>query len=297
MPLPSWLLPLIMGGGSLLSGLFGNRAASNAADKDRDLQREIFEWQKEQAARAAAQSEQFGWWDRWRSTWDTLVEASYHQDTSMKGGSEGSATPFIKDSYAGIEDAAKGIIENRLRQGSPLPPGFAQQGIKGINQGFDQVNQAISSVLAQKGLASSPAGAAGIRQYEGARASDIGNFLANMPLQERALQNEDLEIARAFLDAFGKGMHTVSSQWSETNTSGGSRSYTKYIPTDPNNVGVPGGAPPKVPNVPGPGGTPPPEDGVGGHSNYVWHPGMRNPPPGSINDLLAYLFGQGSVRA
>jgi hypothetical protein len=53
-----------------------------------------------------------------------------------------------------------------------------------------------------------------------ARAGDLADMRGNLPLLERQMQNEDVNLAASLQNMFGKGQDTTSSQWSSGQSSG-----------------------------------------------------------------------------
>lgn len=277
-----WILPAIFGGTQLLSNLFGNRQQNRQNQAELQLQRDIFDWNRMFQERQFQAGQEGNWWDRWRSTFGQRTETGYHQDTDTEGTSTSTTTPFVRSGYRGLEGSLQNVLDTRL-QSDPLPAGYAEGGVRDINKTFDSVNGAVMAALASKGLAASPAGANAVRNYEGARGSEISRFLTGLPLVSRELQNQDIGIVAQILQSLGLGSETISNFESHSNTSGGSNTVTQYLPTDSTQFGIPMGfLPGQEGNVSGGPATNPRTELEGSARASS---GTRN--------LLAFLYGQG----
>lgn len=120
-----------------------------------------------------------------------------------------STFPFITDQYKGIEGLLRARVMDRLLQGSSLPVGYEEQGIADINKTYDATNRGVSNQLLNMGLMDSKGPTATALSTVGAaRAGDIGRFRTQLPLQERQMANEDMNLSAQIMDLFGKGQRT-----------------------------------------------------------------------------------------
>jgi hypothetical protein len=80
------------------------------------------------------------------------------------------------------------------------------------------------------------------------RTNQIANMRTQIPLQNRQMQNEDLQMAQGLADMFGKGQHTASSGTSTTRSNNQMTGpapiipYEAFMPAGPNMPGPQGGA-------------------------------------------------------
>lgn len=133
-----------------------------------------------------------------------------------------SITPFILPEYKGLMDQLRGQMETRL-QGSGLPEGYEDYGLRQINDTYRGGEQAVTNQLIGRGLLGSPAEATAFaQQFALPRMGEMSNFRAGLPLQERQFKNEDWGMLMSLLDSFGKGQNEKgSSSTTSTSSSGG----------------------------------------------------------------------------
>jgi hypothetical protein len=169
-------------------------------------------------------------------TYDQTTDST-HSGTSSTTGDYGSTTtslqdvlPFLTNGSGGLGELMRGTIENRLKSGSGLPAGYEQQGIRAVNDSMAGVNTSIQDKLSSAGILGGPGEAALTAIAENARGGKIADFRSSLPLVQRQLQNEDLNLASMLTNMFGKGTRTQGTsttrgyQNSLTNTSGSNRS-------------------------------------------------------------------------
>jgi len=99
----------------------------------------------------------------------------------------------------GFNDVLMNTIRQRLASPSALPSGYQTSGVKDINRAFDLVGQNTNANLTSRGLSTSPVAGAVASGNEMARAGQIGQFNANLPIVERDLRNQDLGMGQALL--------------------------------------------------------------------------------------------------
>lgn len=101
----------------------------------------------------------------------------------------------------------------RLRNRGGLPAGYEAQGVQGINQTFDVIQQGLKNKLVGSGQivagAPNPAQALAVGNLEGQRGANIGQFIGNLPNVARDMENQDLAQVLAIL-GLGRGSSTTS---------------------------------------------------------------------------------------
>lgn len=117
--------------------------------------------------------------------------------------------PVTPEAYQGLEGTLINQIMKRLSGGSSLPSGYEAGQIGGINRTYDLANQSLGNQLTARGLGQSPIAGAGAAQMQQSRAGDIVRMQQGLPLLERQLGNEDLDLARQVLGA-ARGVQTTS---------------------------------------------------------------------------------------
>jgi hypothetical protein len=138
--------------------------------------------------------------------------------------------PEVLPEYKKLEGMWKSILEGRLARPQALPPGTVERQVAGINQAYSGADAAARNAAARRGL-SGEAALALQEPLQGDRAGKIADLIASVPLKERELQNEDIQLASAIAQAFGLGQRTTGST---TSTTTGRNSQTT---TSPANIG------------------------------------------------------------
>jgi len=136
-------------------------------------------------------------------------------------------SPFFTPEFQNLGTMLRERAENRLRAGSALPPGFEASGIRGINESNAGGQQAVINRLVAMGLSGSPGPAAqALTGFETKRAGQLADFRTNLPLLERQMSNEDMQLIQGILQAMGVGTRqkgtTTTTGTSQTNSHGGS---------------------------------------------------------------------------
>jgi hypothetical protein len=211
MPLP--LLPILAGGASLLSGLFGNRAKNNQAKEQANLYNNWLKQYMGTGQNLMAQAQAGGW-----NPFGPQTSTS-QSTTSSSGGGHQSTTPTITGNYQGIDALMRNIMTGRLGSPSSLPAGYASNRTRAINQSYEGADQAARNMAASRGLSGEQAYAVASPSNR-ARAGDIADMRGEIPLLERQMQNEDVQLAANLQKMFGTGQDTTSSQWSSGQSSG-----------------------------------------------------------------------------
>lgn len=208
-----FLFPAIMGGASLLSGLFGNRAKQNQANEQANLYNNWLKQYMGTGQNLMAQAQAGGW-----NPFGPQTSTS-QSTTSSSGGGRSSMTPTITGDYQGIDALMRNIMTGRLGSPSSLPAGYASNRTRAINQSYEGADQAARNMAASRGLSGEQAYAVASPSNR-ARAGDIADMRGEIPLLERQMQNEDVQLAANLQKMFGTGQDTTSSQWSSGQSNG-----------------------------------------------------------------------------
>lgn len=126
--------------------------------------------------------------------------------------------PTIAPGYSPMAQQINDMVMNRLKTGTDLS-GYTGTGLSNINRAFSLASQGSDNDLAARGLSTSPiAGAVGANRNL-ARAATSAQFTNSIPLLQRDLQSQDLDLGSRILSAFGRGQTNTSSGTSTgTNT-------------------------------------------------------------------------------
>lgn len=171
-------------------------------------------------------------------------------DIAASKSSSSSTTPNESPAAASIQNLVNQQIMNRL-QGSPtgLPPGYQASGIQGINQAFTGANTNENAALTARGLSASPVAATVTNQSNMARAGQIGNFNASLPIVAQQLQNQNLQLAQGIIQpqtgVTSSGTQTAGG--GAAGAAGGLAGYLGYL----QGKGAFGTQQPGYPNAPG----------------------------------------------
>ena len=112
--------------------------------------------------------------------------------------------PYITPEFAPLVGQVRGTLERRTAgPGATLPAGYVETGIRGINESYAPAEAGLRNLAARRGV-SAETYLTGSPVARG-RAADIAKFRAQVPLTERELQNQDLQLATAISEVFGKG--------------------------------------------------------------------------------------------
>lgn len=129
-------------------------------------------------------------------------------------------TPTLDPAYGPLQRMLLEHIQGRLTNPTGLPANYETGGIANINKSYELTNQNTANRLTAAGLSRSPIAGNAIAQSNRARAGDIGNFRANLPLVSQQLQDQDLNLASSLLN-FGRGQTSTASGSSGGGVGGG----------------------------------------------------------------------------
>lgn len=208
-------LPIALGAASLVGGLLSNKSKKDAEYKAANdaykRQQQYAQMLSPEALKAKFAGTDIG---NWLTSTETPVNRSSSTSSTYT-----KSNPFITGEYQGVHGLAKGLVENRLKSGSSLPEGFQSSGLRSINRAFSNPGAAAEGLGVKSGSFSPGVGASAMAQ-DSERRGKIADFMTSVPMMERQQQTEDIGLANAMTEAFGKGTETRST----TNSSG--ESYT-----------------------------------------------------------------------
>jgi len=212
-----WILPVIAGGVSLASGLLGNKAKKDQAKEQAALYNN---WLKQYMG--TGQNLMQGAMGQGWNPFGPQTSTSTGTSSSQGGGSQSySNKPVITGEYQGIDELMRGIMTGRLSNPSSLPAGYASNQARAINQSYAGADQAARNMAASRGLSGEQTYAVA-SPANSARAGALADMRGNLPLLERQMQNEDIQMSQALQAAFGRGEQgqSQSSTWNTGQTSG-----------------------------------------------------------------------------
>ncbi len=138
--------------------------------------------------------------------------------------------PYVTPEFAPLVGQVRGTLERRTAgPGATLPAGYVETGIRGINEAYAPAEAGLRNLAARRGISADTYLTAS--PVARARAGDIAKFRAQVPLTERELQNQDLQLATAISEVFGKG------QRGRTTTRGTTSMTEARTATTPPNIG------------------------------------------------------------
>jgi len=215
MPFP--LIPVIAGGASLLSSIFSNRAKNKQAKEQSDLYNNWLRQYQQTGQNLFSQAQAGGW-----NPFGPQTSTHTGSTSSRGGGSQSySNRPVITGEYQGIDALMRNIMTGRLSNPSSLPAGYASNRARGINESYEGADAAARNLAAKRGLSGEQTYAVASPANR-ARAGELADMRGEIPLLERQMQNEDIQMAQALQAAFGRGEvgQSQSSTWNEGQTSG-----------------------------------------------------------------------------
>lgn len=133
---------------------------------------------------------------------------------TSSGYSSSTSDPHITAEYQPLESSLRGIVQGRLNSPSSLPAGYAENAVRSINDSYAGANQAAINAAGRKGLSGQQTYALA-SPTQTARAGQIADLRGNIPLLERQMQNQDLSLAQALTQAFGRG-ETTNTRYGQT---------------------------------------------------------------------------------
>jgi hypothetical protein len=124
-------------------------------------------------------------------------------------------TPTLAPEYQPLAGLQRALVERRLSSPTGMPAGYEQTGIEAINAGAEKARVARESLARSRGI--SPDLLKIGDPNERARMAQIASFRANLPLQARQLQSEDINLAEAIMQkAIGRKRRGTSSSFGTT---------------------------------------------------------------------------------
>jgi hypothetical protein len=115
-----------------------------------------------------------------------------------RGGQSSTTTRSTQPQFRGLESLLIGRATDRMRNPMGLPEGYETGGINAINSTYEDVFRGIGNINTSGGI-QGPMGDARRRNANFARAGQIGQFRAGLPLIEQRLQRENDEFASRLL--------------------------------------------------------------------------------------------------
>lgn len=214
--MPAFLIPAIIGAVGAGASFLRQRAANKSVEEQ---QRLYNQWLKERQKGA-------------QDIVTRLQESGFDPfgaQTTRQAGTSFSATdtdsttvsrerPQITPEYQAMESLWRGILQERLARPSSLPIGTIERAVSGINLAAAPGIQRSRNLAASRGvpvdtlLLGSP--------VESARIGKIQDLIANIPLKERELQNEDVSLASRLAQVFGLGREGTSTTRGRSTTRG-----------------------------------------------------------------------------
>lgn len=128
-----------------------------------------------------------------------LLENTKGARTGTQTGTQ-TTTPGENPQFANMGNLLRSLYERRLNADVPLE-GYEASGLQGINDAFAGVQQNLDANLTSRGLATSPVAGAAQSNLQAARGGQMAQFLNNLPLLRRQLQDQDIAQASAFYSA------------------------------------------------------------------------------------------------
>lgn len=140
--------------------------------------------------------------------------------------SSASSSPTLDPNYRGLQASVLDLITKRLSGGPADMSGYTAGGISDINRTFDLTKQASDNSLTARGLATSPVAGVVDTNRNNARAGAITRFQNSVPLLQRELQTQDLELSNRLL---GQGRGVTSTYSGGGGAAGSFENLAAYI--------------------------------------------------------------------
>lgn len=209
----AWVVPVVMGAAAIYGSISGNNA------------------KKKQAQEAA------GLQNKYNSDYMTGLQKYIQymqglgpQTTTMHGST--TSTPFVTKEFAPLVGQQKDILSRRLASGG-LPAGYAETGLRAINESYAGAEADIGNAIARSGVPNSGIQAAMLANPASrARAGEMADFRAGLPLKARDMQSQDLQMAQTLSSIFGKGEKSVTN--SSTTSPAPMLNMGAFLPPGPN---------------------------------------------------------------
>jgi hypothetical protein len=216
----SFLLPAALGVGSLVSSILGSKAKKNQAQDQSKLYNDWLRQYQGTTQNVLGQAAARGY-----DPYGAQTSTSQGQTTGGSSTSFSNA-PVITQQYQPLDELMRSIMTGRLSGGSSLPAGYEANAVRAINQSYEGADQAARNLAARRGLSGEQTYAVASPANR-ARAGELSNMRANLPLLARELQNQDIGITSGLQSAFGRG------ETGRSSTSSSSSSYgTQTSPPD-----------------------------------------------------------------
>lgn len=149
-----------------------------------------------------------------------------NQQQQQSSSYSNSTMPQYDSEVLDARNKALGLYENRVNDTQGYLTGYTGQGMRGINKTADIRSQSLASILAARGLGSSPMAAAMQAQGEDQRMSQQVQFQNTIPLLQRQMEGENLDAFSKFIASLPTGVtqsgtSSSSGTGTQTGTSGG----------------------------------------------------------------------------
>jgi hypothetical protein len=105
----------------------------------------------------------------------------------------------LDPAYSPLQAALMQSIMARLGQPSALPATYAASQTGKINKTFNLAGQTLQNRMTASGLATSPVAGAGQAMLQTGRAGAIASMQNNLPLLERQLQTQDIQLGQGLM--------------------------------------------------------------------------------------------------
>lgn len=120
---------------------------------------------------------------------------------------------------SGLGTRLSDILSGRLGQPTSLE-GYEAGGMQDINTTYDLANQSLENRLGSMGLLQSPMAGTAASNMESGRAGELARFSQKLPLLQRQLQNEDINLASRLYALRPQGTHQTGTTTGEYTGSG-----------------------------------------------------------------------------
>lgn len=146
---------------------------------------------------------------------------------SNRSSSQQTQTPTLDPRFQPLQNQILTMVGNRLNQPTDLS-GYQREGIGTINRTSALTKQASDNSLTARGLSTSPVAANVDAVREAGRTSSIASLNNSLPLIQRDLQNQDLQLASGVLGQ-GRGLNVTGSTSSGGGPAGAATNLAGYI--------------------------------------------------------------------
>lgn len=208
---------------------------------------------KEAKAQAKAQADYLKQYGTGQQRYLDYLQGLGPRTTTETGGETGESTGFestdmltapeVSAQFSPLVERMNQIASQRLAgPGAGLPPGYAENAVRAINESFAPQEAAERNRAAQLGL---PSGAVGPVSAAGrAKAGQIATLRGELPLKAREMETEDIGLAQQLANIFGKGTRQRGTRTSrETRTGQRFGTTVGPAPVAPMQAFLPAGIP------------------------------------------------------